>query len=82
MTNAVFMPYVLAFNRPAIEPKIDRLAAYLGVSGGFDGFVQAVLELRAAIGVPHTLGGLKSMRAAAISSPRWPLSTPRPAGTR
>jgi alcohol dehydrogenase class IV len=59
MTNAVFMPYVLAFNRPAIEPKIDRLAAYLGVSGGFDGFVQAVLELRAAIGVPHTLGGLK-----------------------
>jgi alcohol dehydrogenase len=59
MTNAVFVPYVLAFNRPAIEPKIDRLAAYLGVSGGFDGFVQAVLELRAAIGVPHTLGGLK-----------------------
>jgi alcohol dehydrogenase len=59
MTNAVFMPYVLAFNRPAIEAKIDRLAAYLGIDGGFDGFLKAVLKLREEIGVPHTLGGLK-----------------------
>ena len=59
MTNAVFMPYVLVFNRPAIEAKIARLAAYLGIAGGFDGFLQAVLDLRAAIGVPHTLDGLK-----------------------
>jgi alcohol dehydrogenase class IV len=59
MTNAVFMPYVLAFNRSAIEPKIDRLAAYLGLAGGFDAFVRAVLDLRAEIGVPHTLEGLK-----------------------
>lgn len=29
MTNAVFMPYVLAFNRSAIEERIARLAAYL-----------------------------------------------------
>src|SRR5688500_9222776 len=29
MTNAVFMPYVLAFNRSAIEERIERLAAYL-----------------------------------------------------
>ncbi len=58
MTNAVFMPYVLAFNRPAIEAKIMRLAAYLGLSGGFDGFMQAVLKLREEVGVPHTLKGL------------------------
>ena len=31
MTNAVFMPYVLRFNRAAIEPRIERLAAYLGL---------------------------------------------------
>jgi alcohol dehydrogenase len=31
MTNAVFMPYVLQFNRPAIEDKIERLAAYLSL---------------------------------------------------
>jgi alcohol dehydrogenase class IV len=59
MTNAVFMPYVLAFNRRAIEEKIARLAGYLGISGGFDGFLKAVLDLRAAIGVPNTLTGLK-----------------------
>src|SRR5688500_16593079 len=59
MTNAVFMPYVLAFNRAAIEAKVERLAAYLSIAGGFDGFLKAVLELRSGIGVPHTLAGLK-----------------------
>ena len=29
MTNATLMPYVLAFNRNAIEERIARLAAYL-----------------------------------------------------
>jgi len=58
MTNGVFMPYVLAFNRAAIEPAMARLAAYLGLAGGFDGLMAAVLDLRARIGVPHTLAGL------------------------
>jgi alcohol dehydrogenase class IV len=57
-TNGVFMPYVLVFNRPAIEPKIVRLAGFLGIGGGFDGFLQAVLALRQQTGVPHDLGGL------------------------
>jgi alcohol dehydrogenase len=55
MTNAVFMPYVLVFNRAAIEDKVARVAAYLGIAGGFDGFLDWVLKLRADIGVPHTL---------------------------
>jgi alcohol dehydrogenase class IV len=58
MTNGVFMPYVLAFNRSAIEEKIVRLGAYLGIPGGFDGFMKAVLDLRRKTGVPHTLAGL------------------------
>ena len=58
MTNGVFMPYVLVFNRAAIEPKIKRLAAYLGISGGFDGFLKAVLDLRKKTGVPRTLKDL------------------------
>ena len=58
-TNAVFMPYVLVFNREAIEPKIARLAGYLGIEGGFDGFLDAVLALRKATGVPNDLRGLK-----------------------
>ena len=58
MTNAVFMPYVLAFNRPAIEERITRAAAYLGIKGGFDGFMKAVLKLRKELKAPHTLPGL------------------------
>ncbi|MCP8939850.1 iron-containing alcohol dehydrogenase [Alsobacter sp. SYSU M60028] len=58
MTNAVFMPYVLEFNRPAIEERIGRVAAYLGVGSSFDDFMAYVLELRREIGVPHTLAGL------------------------
>ncbi|AYC34452.1 iron-containing alcohol dehydrogenase [Pseudomonas cavernae] len=59
MTNAVFMPYVLQFNRSAIEERINRLAAYLGLAKpNFAGFLDFVLELRADIGVPHTLPDL------------------------
>jgi alcohol dehydrogenase class IV len=59
MTNGVFMPYVLVFNREAIESKIVRLAGFLEIKGGFDGFLAAVLDLRKRTGVPHDLGGLK-----------------------
>ncbi len=59
MTNATFMPYVLQFNRAAIEERITRLAAYLGLpSPGFDSFLDFVLKLREDIGVPHTLQAL------------------------
>ncbi|MBB6013668.1 alcohol dehydrogenase class IV [Aquamicrobium lusatiense] len=58
MTNAVFMPYVLAFNREAIEERIERLAAYCGIEGGFDGFAAAIIRLREELKVPHTLPGL------------------------
>jgi alcohol dehydrogenase len=58
LTNAVFMPYVLVYNRKAIEPKIARLAAYLGLDASFDAFLAEVLAMRQALGVPHTLAGL------------------------
>jgi alcohol dehydrogenase class IV len=58
MTNGVFMPYVLVFNRSAIEAKIVRLAGFLGLDGGFDGFLKAVLDLRQQTGVPHDLRAL------------------------
>jgi len=59
MTNAVFMPYVLQVNRPAIEAKIQRLAAYCGMAPSFDTFLKAVLDLRRSLGVPHTLPEFK-----------------------
>jgi alcohol dehydrogenase class IV len=59
LTNAVFAPYVLAFNKKAIEPKIKRLAAYIGLKPNFRAFMDFVLELREQCGIPHTLAGLK-----------------------
>jgi len=58
MTNAVVMPAVLKFNRPAIEDRIGAAAAYLGIGGGFDGFFAHILQLRSDLGVPNTLGAL------------------------
>ena len=59
MTNATLMPYVLAFNRTAIDQRITRLAAYLGLPlPDFDSFLQFVLQLRREVGVPHTLPDL------------------------
>jgi len=59
LTNAVFVPYVLAFNRKAIDEKIRRLAAYIGLRPNFRAFMDFVLELREQAGIPHTLQGLK-----------------------
>jgi len=58
MTNAVVMPPVLRFNRPAVEAKLAQAAAYLGIAGGFDGFYNFVLGLREELGVPDKLSQL------------------------
>lgn len=55
LTNAVFMPYVLDFNREMLWDKVDRLAAWLGLEHGFSGFLDFVLRLRRDLGIPHTL---------------------------
>lgn len=57
-TNAVVMPMVLDMNRPAIEERIARAAAYLGIAGGFDGFRAAVMDLRATLNIPANLTAL------------------------
>ncbi|MFS8184610.1 iron-containing alcohol dehydrogenase [Pseudovibrio denitrificans] len=58
LTNAVIMPTVLKFNRGAIEERIEKLAAYLDIEGGFDGFFDFVMKMRADMGVPETLSEL------------------------
>ncbi len=56
LTNAVVMPYVLLHNRSAIETRIERLAAYIGLKQHtFDAFLDWILELRGSIGIAHTL---------------------------
>jgi alcohol dehydrogenase class IV len=57
-TNAVVMQAVLRFNRTAIEGRIEQAAAYLGISGGFDGFYDFVGGLTAALGIPANLTDL------------------------
>jgi len=60
LTNAVVMPYVLAFNRPAIEASMTRLAAYLDLPRpSFSAVLEWVLALRQTLGIPETLAGLK-----------------------
>ncbi len=55
MLNGIIMPYVLKANRKKVEKKIERVAAYLGIKGGFDGFMKFVLALRRECGIPHSL---------------------------
>lgn len=57
-TNAVVMPMVLEFNRPAIEDRIEKAAAYLGFDGGFPGFHDQVMELRAKLNIPENLSAM------------------------
>ena len=57
-TNAVVMPMVLSFNRHAVTDGIERAASYLGISGGFDGFAECVVDLREELGIPRNLAEL------------------------
>ena len=80
LTNAVFMPYVLKFNRAAIEEKIERLAVYIGLPASFDGFLDWVLLLREQIGVPATLAELNVTDAHAAEIARMAPDDPTAGG--
>jgi alcohol dehydrogenase class IV len=70
LTNAVLMPYVLDYNRPAIAAAVSNLADALHLSGdGFTAVRQWVVDLRRQVGVPENLAklGLRSDRFDAIS---------------
>jgi len=59
LTNAVVMPYVLVWNRSALEEKFVRLAAYLDLpQPSFDSVLNWVLELRRTIGIVNTLADI------------------------
>ena len=57
-TNAVCMPAVLQFNKPAIKDTLAEAANYLGISGGFDGFCKFVDELNDSLAIPKSLADL------------------------
>jgi len=49
---------VLRFNRAEIEPRIEAAAAYMGIKGGFDGFLAFVEALNNELGIPNRLGDM------------------------
>jgi len=56
LSNGIFMPYVLTFNRSIIENKIAKLSEYLDLKeASFNSFVDWVVELKEQIKIPHTI---------------------------
>ena len=56
LSNGIFMPYVLTFNRSTIENKIAKLSEYLDLKEAtFNSFVDWVVELKEQIKIPHTI---------------------------
>ena len=56
LSNAIFMPYVLTFNKDVIEEKIVKICDYLEFKvKSFDEFVNWTLKLREDLNIPHKL---------------------------
>ena len=64
LSNAIFMPYVLSFNKIEIEQKIIEICNYLSLNSNFNSFLDWILELRKKLNIPHKLSLIH------ISSPR------------
>ena len=58
LSNAIFMPYVLTFNKENIEERIISICDYLNLSKSFDAFLEWILELRKELNIPHKLSDL------------------------
>ncbi|MDA9722803.1 iron-containing alcohol dehydrogenase [Candidatus Pelagibacter sp.] len=55
LSNAIFMPYVLTFNREAIEERIISICDFLNLSKSFNSFLEWILDLRKELEIPHKL---------------------------
>ena len=55
LSNAIFMPYVLTFNKSSIENKIISICDYLNLDKSFDSFLDWILKLRNNLNIPHKL---------------------------
>ena len=56
LSNAIFMPYVLTFNRDVIEERIIKICEYLEFKNkSFEEFLNWVLDLRKQLDIPHKL---------------------------
>ena len=58
LSNAIFMPYVLTFNKKEISERIVSICDYLGLEKSFDSFLQWVIDLRKELNIPHKLSDI------------------------
>ncbi len=63
LSNAIFMPYVLTFNRKEIEKKIIKLSEYLELEEkSFNSFLKWILNLRKDLNIPHKLSDVTNVK--------------------
>ena len=55
LSNAIFMPYVLTYNKSFIENRIISICDYLNLDKSFDSFLNWILELRKELNIPHKI---------------------------
>ena len=56
LSNAIFMPYVLTFNKKEIQNKIVKITDYLDLKERtFDAFLKWIMDLREELNIPHKL---------------------------
>ena len=55
LSNAIFMPYVLTYNKKFIEKRIVSICDFLGLKKDFKSFLDWILELRKELNIPHAL---------------------------
>ncbi len=59
LSNAIFMPYVLTFNKSEIKEKVFKVSSYLQLKDkSFDGFINWILKLRKKLNIPHKLSDI------------------------
>ena len=55
LSNAIFMPYVLTFNKSKITNRIVSICDYLNLDKSFDSFLNWILDLRKQLNIPNKL---------------------------
>ena len=63
LSNAIFMPYVLTFNKKEIEKKIIKISRYLDFKEEtFSSFLNWIISLRKELNIPHKLSDVVNVK--------------------
>ena len=59
LSNSIFMPYVLTFNKDIIEDKILKISHHIDLKDkSFNGFINWILKIRKDLNMPHKLSDI------------------------